>query len=97
MFSDYAIPVLLTAGVATAIAVAFTLPPLTFDPSTSGAEARASAIVEKSHCEDNLTDVDCKCYAKLSSYVLDNENKRIPGMRYANQQQLARSQAQTSC
>lgn len=95
MLSDYSLPVFMSAGLITSAAIAFSLPPLTF--SASEAEIDEVTAAEKSFCEQAFDHIDCRCYAQMSSYVISNGSPKVRGFRYADQQELARIQAESSC
>ena len=96
MALEVAMPVYVTAGLATAITIAFSLPPLTFDGNE---EATRSAMAqhERSFCDSNLSRVNCVCFARVSSAIREDPQRRVSGFVYADQRQIARIQAQQSC
>lgn len=77
-------------------------PPLTTagteDP-TSSTPTRFDAVFsqELAHCQKSSYDVNCRCFADISGTILAENNPRVPGVVYANKQELARGQAMGSC
>ncbi|MFK7834841.1 MAG: hypothetical protein AB8B60_01360 [Sulfitobacter sp.] len=52
---------------------------------------------EYAHCRANDKDVNCACFANTSGRILTGGKPRVPGADYADQTQLARSQASAKC
>ncbi len=87
---------------AAVIVLVFSFPSLTTrddaslsDPTGVGLEAAFSQ--ELSFCASQPEDIDCQCFANLSSRILSDNEPRVPGARYADKQDLARGQATNSC
>ena len=83
--------------------VIFLMPPLTNGDSgmssTEVSEAEVAAIraSERAYCEAQPDAVDCQCFAQKSGAVRSHRAPQVPGMFYADQQQLARGQATQGC
>lgn len=83
--------------------VIFLMPPLTNGDSslsstgTSEAEVAAIRASERAYCEAQPDAVDCRCFAHKSSAVRSHSEPQVPGMFYADKQQLARGQAIQGC
>lgn len=48
-------------------------------------------------CRDNLSGVDCGCFRSTAGQILAARNPRAAGWRYANDWELASSQAAEAC
>lgn len=76
-----------------------------FPPLTEGGLARtvdpyiaASAPKDPAaYCRQNLSGVDCACFAAKAGEVLSKPHEPIQGFSYADRWQLARGQAGESC
>lgn len=80
----------------------FLAPPLTSGgsavlPGVSAQKLEQSIRAERAFCEENAASTDCACFADKSGIVQAAEGARIRGAVYADQQQLARDQAASSC
>ncbi|MEL7132854.1 MAG: hypothetical protein AAGK77_10610 [Pseudomonadota bacterium] len=102
MPSDSRIYVGLIAIIVTLIVAVSFVPPLT----TGGVEVSSGAVREDievtvsgelQHCESLVDDLDCRCYAGVSGYVLAQERVPVPFTQTMNQTELARTQAAQSC
>ncbi|WP_299551451.1 hypothetical protein [uncultured Tateyamaria sp.] len=80
----------------------FLFPPLTTssEPIAEGitqAEFEESVTQELAHCESQISNVDCECFASMSGYIQSQKAARVPFAVYADGQELARGQASSSC
>lgn len=90
------------ATLAVVLYAVFLLPPLTSGggsllPGVTEAELTRAIQDERAYCEENRADMDCACFAGKSGLVLAAQAARVPTAQYANQEQLAREQAEASC
>lgn len=102
MFAEYRIYVAMVLSGAAILAVVFSFPALTtggYSPGVPATEAQLDEVIaeERDFCERQPEDLDCQCFAGVSGVVLLNGNPRVPGATYADQQDLARSQAAQKC
>ena len=99
MTGELSLAIYMSLGVAAAMAVGFSSPKLTeAQPGTVESQELVELVqAETSYCRNNMTDVDCACFAQKSSHVMDNQAPRVREVRYVRPQHLARSQAGTSC
>ena len=61
------------------------------------ARFRAAYSEERYYCEAVRMAVNCRCFANISGAIRANLRPRVPGFAYADQQELARWQAEDSC
>lgn len=87
---------------AAVIVLVFSFPSLTTrddtnlsDPTSVGLDAAFAQ--ELSFCASQPEDINCQCFASVSSRILSDNEPRVPGARYADKQDLARGQATNSC
>lgn len=99
-FRTYALQI---SGVALAtfVLVGIRMLPALTEPSggdvPSTASFRAQVAREESYCEALGGEVDCACFGQKSAHVQEHDTGRAFGFFYANQQDLARSQAMGRC
>lgn len=102
MAGEYMMSLYVICGAGAAIAIGFSLPPLTSGGTSSSigvneAVYRAHVQSERSYCEANRSDVNCKCFAQRSGVVQSFEQPQVRGFTYAEQKSLARAQAAKIC
>lgn len=93
---------LMFTGMAIVLYVVFLVPPLTSGggtlmPGVTEAELVEAIRTARAYCDANVPDVDCGCFSSKAGLVKAAEAPRVPGIRYADQTDLARSQALSSC
>lgn len=65
--------------------------------TVSAEEFQKIVTQEQDHCKDNLEGVNCACFGGVSGMIQADQAPRVPSARYANKQDLARSQAEDKC
>lgn len=97
---------LMILGICAAIAGAtygvFLFPALTTidseDPKRGERERSATTFkAEYEHCRTRPEAVDCRCFAEVSETIQAHEREKVPGVQYANKEELARDQAADGC
>lgn len=81
---------------------AFSMPPLTTGgggglAGVTREEYDQAVIEEYDFCRRTVSDTNCECYAHRSGIVMAYRATQVPGLTYADRQQLARDQAAQAC
>lgn len=98
MRGDYSVSVYVVSGVAAALLVGFSLPPLLPRGASSTSEKQVRIVNEEQNfCEANLDRVNCECFANTAGYILAQDSAPVPGMVYVERTELARGQATRTC
>lgn len=99
MFRDVRFISLVVAGTLVALAIGFSLPALTVSSSTGvvGEDEAATALEENAFCEQNLDDINCRCFGRVAGYVRSDEQNQAFGFQYVDRVELARDQAREKC
>ena len=99
MASELMISTYLLAGVASAVAVGFSFPPIDHGGIYGSNRAQVEEVVQKEqgHCDAVLDGVNCLCYANRAAYVMSHERTEVFGYNYVNKNDLARTQAEADC
>lgn len=58
---------------------------------------RTQVFDPAAYCREELPGVNCACFRQTAAQVLAGRNPRAAGWRYANDWDLARSQAESAC
>ena len=65
--------------------------------SSSEVEVAAIRAAEFAYCQTQHKAVNCQCFAQKSGAVRSHNEPHVPGMFYADKQDLARGQATNGC
>lgn len=104
MLKDYRIHIIIVVTGFSLVSGIFLFPPLTstsgknaIPPGMSQAEFEQTVSRELAFCQEQSGDIDCGCFADVSSYIQSQDVAQVPFAVYANQEELARGQASGSC
>ena len=99
MTGGYTVHLYLIGLIVVALGAGTLVPPLTTSRDWFADETPELRSVrsERSFCDNNLSNVDCVCYANKAGHVLSYDGPRLPAASLMDRERLARSQAAAAC
>jgi hypothetical protein len=96
---EYSAAIFAFIGVVLVLALGFSLPPLVAREGQFAlrTEDQNVAKEELAYCRSNVSDVNCKCFARKSAQILVQDQPDVRGFVYADRLDLARGQASHTC
>lgn len=99
MIRDHIFLFFVCASLVLASAVGFVFTPL-IPPGPAGetgSEYQTHIGNEMAHCQANLKNMNCRCFARTAAHILSEEGPRVRGFFYVDRSDLARAQAGSGC